>query len=126
MFVERIHNQVQNVEWHGVVDSSTRSYHLSVVAHLCCFLDEIVRVDRQAVSADPGARIIDIKVPLSRSGTYHLHNIDMQAFEDQGEFIHKGDVEIPLNVLDDFSRFSCLDVLDGHNVLRVVFVELSC
>ena len=25
----------------------------------------------------------------------------------------------------DLSRFRCLDVRDGHNVLRVIFVELS-
>jgi hypothetical protein len=47
-------------------------------------LDEVVRIDRQTVPADPGARIIDVEILVGCSGTYHVHDIDMQAFEDQG------------------------------------------
>jgi hypothetical protein len=36
------------------------------------------------VPADPGARIIDVEILVGCSGTYHVHDIDMQAFEDQG------------------------------------------
>ena len=78
------------------------------------------------MSADPGARIVDVEVPFGCGCAYHVHDIDMQAFEDQGELVHQSDVEVPLNVLDDFCRFRCLDVLDGHNVLCVILVKLSC
>lgn len=83
------------------------------------------RTGRPADSARrPRRRELDVEVPSSSVGAYHLYDIEMQAFEDQGELFHQSDVEIPLNVLDDFRRFRCLDVLDGHHAFLVIFIEL--
>ena len=49
------------------------------------------------------------EVPLGAGGLEHFEGVDADLVEDHGEFVHQGDVEVALGVLDDLGGFGNLD-----------------
>ena len=46
-----------------------------------------------------------MKIPFGGSRVQNLHGVDANPFKDHREFIHKGNVEIPLAILDNLGSF---------------------
>lgn len=81
---------------------------LWVVAGLFGAAGQIIRIDADAVGADQ-AWMEFLEIPLGRGGGEHVAGVDAQSLEQRGQFIHKGDVEIALSILDDLRGFGDLD-----------------
>src|SRR6056297_953000 len=64
---------------------------------------EVVRIHADAVASDE-ARTEGQEVPLRPGGLQDGFGVDPHLVEDDGEFVHKGDVEVSLRVLDDLRR----------------------
>ena len=49
------------------------------------------------------------EVPFGTRPRQHVARADSQPVEDQGQFVHQGDIEVALRVLDHLGRFRDLD-----------------
>ena len=77
----------------------------SVFLHL---IDEVIRIDANAMTADESRPEVK-RIPLRIHGIHHFFRVNAHAMEGTRKFIHEGDVDIALRVLDEFRRFSHLD-----------------
>jgi hypothetical protein len=79
-----------------------------VISRLLRPIRQIIRVDANAVPAHrPGPEFE--KVPFGGGCGQHVSRINPELVEDGGEFVHEGDIEIALRVLDDLYRFRDFD-----------------
>ena len=79
-----------------------------MVSHFIGFVGQIVRVDPNTVApyeAWPKRQ----EVPFGAGGLEHLGGIEVQLMKQDGEFVHEGDIEVALGVLDDLGGFCDLD-----------------
>ena len=58
------------------------------------------------------------KFHLVRGGREHVAGVDAELVEDRRQFVHEGDVEIALRVLDDLGGFGDLDRRRAMNAGR--------
>ena len=79
-----------------------------MIAHGDGLVGEVVGVDADAVATDQ-ARAEGQEVPFAAGGFQHLQGVDAELAEDQRQFIHQGDVEVALGVLDDLGRLGDAD-----------------
>jgi hypothetical protein len=79
-----------------------------VVADFLRLVRQVVGVDADAVAADQ-AGAEGQEVPLGAGGFEHVQGVDAEAVEDQRQFVHQGDVEVALGVLDHLGGFGHLD-----------------
>jgi len=90
---------------------------------------QVVRVDPDTVPSNQARREGE-KVPLGPGCGQDVRGPDVHAGEDQGEFIHEGDVDVPLGVLDDLGRLGHPDgrrqVGAGGDDGAVEFVDGPC
>ena len=49
------------------------------------------------------------EVPFAAGGLQHFQGVDAQLAEDQRQFVHQGDVEVALGVLDDLGGLGDAD-----------------
>jgi len=69
------------------------------------------------------ARCVLVEVPLRPSRGEHILGIQAHFMEYEGELIHQGDIDIPLNVLDDLGRLCGLDI-PGHKDVGYESIQL--
>ena len=93
---------------HAVVDAPAGEDDLGVVANGNGLVGEVVGVDADAVAADQ-AGAEGQEVPFAAGGFQHFQGVDAELAEDQRQFVHQGDVEVALSVLDDLGRFGDAD-----------------
>ena len=72
---------------------------LRVIADGDGLVGEVVGVDADAVPADQ-AGAEGQEVPLAAGGLQDLQGVDAELAEDHRQFVHQGDVEVALGVLD--------------------------
>ena len=97
---------------HAVVDAPAGEDDLGVMADGDGLVGEVVGVDADAVAADQ-ARAEGQEVPFAAGGLQDLQGVDAELAEDQRQFVHQGDVEVALGVLDDLGRLGDADAA-GH------------
>ena len=79
-----------------------------MVAHLLCFVREVIRIHADAVAADhAGAK--GQKVPFAAGGFQYVQCVYPQAGKDDGKLVDQGNVQIALGVFNDFGGFCHLD-----------------
>ena len=99
---------VGHIAGHAVVDAPPGEDDFGVVTDLLCLVGQVVGVDADTVAADqPGPE--GQKVPFAACGFEDFEGVDTEAMEDQGEFVHQGDIEVALGVFDDLGGFGDLD-----------------
>ena len=103
---------VSDVGSHGVVDNSAVEDDLAVIAEFLCFVGEVVGVYADAVAADESGSEAE-GVPFGVHAVDDFVGVDVHAVKDHGEFVHEGDVDIALAVLDDFDCLGGAEVGDG-------------
>ena len=101
-------HRLRDVGAHAVVDAPAGEDDLGVVANGDGLVGEIVGVDADAVTADQ-AGAEGQEVPFAAGGFQYLQGVDAEFAEDQRQFVHQGDVEVALGVLDDLGRFGDAD-----------------
>ena len=74
---------------------------------------EVVRVHADAVAAHQSGTEAQ-SVPLGVHAGKHLVGVDVHAVANHGDLVHKGDVDIPLAVLDHLDRLGGLDGGNGE------------
>src|SRR3989339_1271350 len=88
-----------------------------VEANLLCLLNEIMRVNRDAVTAYASSGIMRHKRKwLCGSSFYHFKNIYSCFVKAFCHLINKGNVNIPECILHDFCRFSSLYAAQLNNI----------
>jgi len=102
------HGLLRDVGGHAVVDLAAGEDDLRVVTEHLGFMGEVIGVDADAVAADQAGTERQ-EVPLGAGGLQDFEGVDAETVEDQGEFVHQGDVEVALGVLDDLGGFGDLD-----------------
>ena len=105
-------HRLRDMGAHAVVDAPAGEDHLGVMADGDGLVGEVIGVDADAVPADqPGAE--GQEVPFAAGGLQHLQGVDAELAKDQRQFVHQGDVEVALGVLDDLGRLGDADAA-GH------------
>ena len=89
---------------HGVVDAAAGQQDVGVIPRRLCLLDQVIRIDADAVAADQAGSERQ-EVPLGARGFEHFRGIDPQALADQRELIDQRDVGVALGVLEHLGRF---------------------
>jgi hypothetical protein len=97
-----------DVAAHAVVDAPAGEDDFGVVADFLRLVGQVVGIDADAVATDE-AGAEGQEVPLGAGGFEHVQGVDAQAVEDQRQFVHQGDVEVALGVLDHLGGFRHLD-----------------
>jgi len=100
---------------HGVVDGTSGEDDLGVVAELLGLVDEVIGVDGDAVAANQTRREPD-EVPLGRGGVDDCPGVESHLVEYDGELVEECDVQVPLDVLDDFRGLCSPDVFSDVDV----------
>ena len=91
-----------------MVDTPTSENHPLMVAELFCLIGEVIRIDADAVAAHQ-ARFELQKIPLGACGFEYFCLIEPHFVKDDGELVHKGDVDIAPRILDDLCRLGDAD-----------------
>ena len=99
---------LRDVGAHAVVDAPAGEDDLGVIANGDGLVGEVVGVDADAVAADQ-AGAEGQEVPFAAGGFQHFQGVDAELAEDQRQFVHQGDVEVALGVLDDLGRLGDAD-----------------
>ena len=79
-----------------------------MIAYLLGFVRQVVRINAYAVSPDE-AGIEFQEVPFRSGGFKHRLCIYPHFVEDYRELVHERDIDVPLAVFNDLSRFSNFD-----------------
>ena len=80
-----------------------------MVAHALRLVGEVVGVDADAVPAHEAGAVLQ-EVPLRSGGFEHVAGVDSEAVKNEGELVHKRDVDVALGVFD---CLGCLGHLDA-------------
>ena len=107
-FYHQFHHSCGDIFVHTVVDASAGKDHFRQIAQSLSLMCQIVGVDTDTVTAHQ-SRFERQKVPFCSGGSKNIAGIDPHQMKDLGKFIDKGDIEIPLGILDHFGGFSHLD-----------------
>ncbi len=99
---------LRDVGGHAVVDAAASEDDLRVVAEHFGFVGEVVGIDADAVAANQAGAERQ-EVPFGAGGLQHFQGVDAETVEDEGEFVHQGDVEVALGVFDDLGGFGDFD-----------------
>ena len=108
LFQHQLDHLPGHVATHAVVDAPSCEDDFGVVADFLCLVGEVVRVHADAVAADEAGAERQ-EVPLGAGGFEDIEGIDAKAVEDQRQFVHQGNVEVALGVLDHLGGFGDLD-----------------
>jgi len=107
-FEHELDHFASHISSHAIVESATGQDDLGVVAHLLCFLREIIRIHAYTMAANQsGAE--GKEVPFGARSFEHLEGVDAHAVEDFAELVHKGDVDVALRIFDHLGGFGHLD-----------------
>ena len=107
-FDELLHALFGHIKAHAVIDIPAGVDHPGMVTVFFGFVGQVIGIHTDAMSSDQ-TRVEFQKIPFGARSFDHIVNIDVHATEDDREFVHKGDVDVALGVLDDFSSFSDFD-----------------
>ena len=99
---------VNHVCTHTIVHTTTGKDNLRIIAHTHSALCQIVRINRNAVTAYQTRIHLD-EVPLGSGSLNHIGSVNAHQREDLGELIEEGNHNVALRVLNDLSSFSNLD-----------------
>ena len=88
---------------HVVIDAPPRRDERRIIAEILRLIDEVVRIDADAVTADE-SRTEAQRIPLRIHRIRHSRSVDVHAVKDESELVHKGDVDVALRVLRDLRR----------------------
>ena len=97
---EFTHNHLCNIATHAIVDTSSRRNQLRVIAKALRLIDEVIRIDPDAVATDQ-PRLEAERIPLRIHRSNNLVRVDIHAMKDHGKLIHKSNVDIALRILRD-------------------------
>src|SRR5258708_37649586 len=99
--VERLSNLSHDDRWHLAVDLARQVDESRLVLERSHLPREIVRIERNAVSADARSRR-ELHEPerLRRRGIDHFPNVDAQLVAHDRHFVHQSDVDGPERVLE--------------------------
>ena len=95
---------------HVVIDSPAGENDLAVVAHPLRLIGQIIGIHPDAVSADQPRKEFQ-EVPFGTRGFQNGFRIDSHLVEDHGQFIHEGNVDVSLRILNDLGCFRHLNGL---------------
>ena len=93
---------------HIVIGFAPGKNYLRVVSHRLGFIGEVVWIDANTMPSDK-PRTEREKVPLGTGRLKHVQGINAKPVKYQRQFIHQGDIEVALGVLDYFCSLSHLD-----------------
>ena len=93
---------------HTVVDTSSAEDDLWFVSEFHGFVEEVVGVHTDAVAADESGVEFE-KIPFGTGGFDDFVGIDAHPVEDDGQFVHQGDIEVSLGIFDDFGGLCHFD-----------------
>ncbi len=93
---------------HAIVNTPPRQNDLGVVTDLFRLVGKIKGIDADAMSPDQTRGELE-KVPFGASRFEYGLGRDIEPIEDDSQFVHQGDIKIPLSIFDNFSRFGHLD-----------------
>jgi len=111
--VEAVTDEVYDMGAHVFVDEARLVDEARDHAELLGPVGEVERVQRDAVAADAGARVMGHEAEgLGCGRVYGLPGVDAHALEDQGQLVDEGDVRGPEDVFDQFRGFCGLCVGD--------------
>ena len=105
---EAVLDRVDGEARHGLVDLAGQRREPQVGIAV----EQEVRVDRDAVAADPDARLVDVAVRLRVGGADHLGDVDPAARREAGELVGVGDVHVAVRRLRQLRHLGGLGV--GH------------
>ena len=98
----------RHIQRHVVVQTTPREDHFRVVANFLRLVRQVVRVHADAVATHQ-ARTERQEVPLRTGRQQHLFGVDVEAVEDERQFVDERDVHIALGVFNDLRRFCHFD-----------------
>ena len=109
-----LHHLLHHIARHAVIDATPCADDLRVVTQFLRLIDEIVRIDPDAVTSDQ-PRAKSERIPLRIHRFEHLIRIDMHQMEGDRKLIHEGDIDIALCILHELCRFCDQDRGNGIN-----------
>ena len=89
---------------HAVVDAASRQNDFGMVAHLLCFLCQVVGVDANAMPSHQSGREVE-EVPFGSCSFQHILCVNPEEVEYFRQFVYKRNVDVALCVFDHFCRF---------------------
>ena len=104
----QLHDLVGHKHAHGVVDTASAQNHLGVVSDALRLVGEVVGVDADAVPSHESGAVFQ-EVPLRSGGFEHVAGVDSETVKNEGELVHKRDVDVALSVLDCLRGLGHLD-----------------
>ncbi len=93
---------------HAVVDASAGEDDVRVITQHLRLMSQVVGIGADAVPANQ-AGTLGQEVPLGAGGLQDFEGVDADLVEDDCQFLHQGDVQVTLGVLDDLGGFGHLD-----------------
>ena len=95
-----------------------------MVSQLPGFVNQVVGVNRYAVSADQ-ARGVGLEIPLGGCGIQNVPGTEPHFLKDEGKLVREGDIQVPLDILDDLGCFRSLYIPGSVNMGVYLAVELA-
>ena len=97
-----------HVAGHGIIDTASGSDDFRMIAQFLCLINEIVRVYANAMAAHQSG-LESQRIPLGIHSLQHFIGVDVHQVERNGQFIHKGNIDISLGIFHQLSRFGHQD-----------------
>ncbi len=104
IFQHQADDIARGITRHIVVDAATCQDYLRVVADLFCFMGKVIGINTDAV-ATYHARPERQEIPLTSCSLQYFDGINTEPFENNREFINKGNIQIALGVFDNLRCF---------------------
>ena len=71
------------------------------------------------------SREVTVEVPLGGCGIKDVFGTQVHFLKDDGKLVHEGDIQVPLDVLDDLSSLGSLYILGFENVRGDLPIKLG-
>ena len=124
--IESLDQVTDHVEGHSTVDLSCKLDETGVEIELACFPREVVGIKRNAVTANPWARIKGHEAEgLGLGGIDHLPDVDPHRCVDPLEFVHEGDVDETEDIFGEFHSLGGVAATDGDHLADGAGVEFD-
>ena len=125
--VERVLNFAHHVAGHGHVHFAGELDEARGDAVLARLPRQVERVERNAVTAEPGAGV-EAHEPegLGLGGVEHVPHVDAHAVVDDLELVHERDVHGAEDVLGELGRFGGARRAHADDLAHRRFVEIRC
>lgn len=110
---------------HAVVESASIKHNAREDSIDLCLLDEVIGIDTDTVPAHKSGAEFD-EVPFAGGCLDDVAGVDVHGIEDFGEFVHEGDIDVALGVLDnltglgDFHGRCLMCAVDKYGVINSV------